>query len=338
MNKQVVAFTLSVFMAVAAAPVFAAGGGEEAAAGDEQIVIRLGHGGSTATDLRQVAAERFKEHVERETGPAVVVEIFPDSTLGDWREMQEGLQIGTIEIVIEDIGTLERYSDMAALGFMPFVYTGRDHWERVWYSDIKDILLTTFEQETGFKLLGSMYRGARNLTAVRPVETLEDAGGLKIRVPGADSAIAGWQALGANPQAMAFPEVFGALQLNVIDAQENPLNVIFNNSLYEVAPYITMTEHVYGAHNFQLWGETFNGWPEEVQNAVVAAADEASRLYNSLLDESEAEIIAQLEARDDVTLIYPSTEEKRRWADAVRPVHDSYPRLQEFLVAVRAVM
>ena len=225
MNKKVVTFPLLVFMTVAAAPVFAAGAGEETATGDEPIVIRLGHGGSTATDLRQVAAQRFKEHVERETGPAVVVEIFPDSTLGDWREMQEGLQIGTIEIVIEDIGTLERYSDMAALGFMPFVYTGRDHWERVWYSDIKDILLTTFEQETGFKLLGSMYRGA---------------------------------------------------------------------------------------HNFQLWGETFNGWPEEVQNAVVVAANEASRLYNSLLDESEAEIIAQLEARDEVTLIYPSAEEKRR--------------------------
>ena len=319
-----------ILAAMIAMPAFARGNAQNKG----PLTIRIGHGGNTTTDLRQKAAEHFKEVVERETNMAVV-EIFPNSMLGDWREMQEGLQIGTIEVVIEDIGTLERYSEMAALGFMPFVYASREHWERVWNTDIKDILLTAFEEETGFKLLGSMYRGARNLTAVRPVETLEDAKGLKIRVPGADSAIAGWQAIGANPQAMAFPEVFGALQQKVIDAQENPFNVIFNDSLFEVAPYITLTEHVYGAHNFQLWGETFDSWPAEVQNAVIQAAAEASELYNSLQGQAEADIIAKLEADNDVTLIYPSAKEKQRWAEAVRPVHDSYARLQEFLTAVR---
>ena len=315
--------------AMLAMPAFARGNADKS-----RLTIRIGHGGNATTDLRQKAAERFQEVVERETDMALV-EIFPNSTLGNWREMQEGLQIGTIEVVIEDIGTLARYSEMAALGFMPFVYASREHWERVWNTDIKDILLSDFEKETGFRLLGSMYRGARNLTAVRPVKTLEDAKGLKIRVPGADSAIAGWQALGANPQAMAFPEVFGALQQKVIDAQENPFNVIFNDSLFEVAPYITLTEHVYGAHNFQLWAETFESWPKEVQNAVMTAAMEASEFYNSLQGQAEADIIAKLEADSDVTLIYPNTAEKQRWADAVRPVHDSYSRLQKFLTAVR---
>ncbi len=329
------AFFLAAILAVSGTAF--AGGGSEAAGGAaevETITMRLGHGGTTS-DLRQVASERFKEVVEGETNGQVVVEIFPASTLGDWREMQEGLQIGTVDLVIEDIGTLQRYSDMAALGFMPYVYVSRDHWERVWNSDVKDILLNDFEAATGFKLLGNMYRGARNLTAVRPVEKLEDVQGLKIRVPGAESALAGWEALGANPQAMAFPEVFGALQQGVIDAQENPFNVIWNDSMYEVAPYITFSEHVFGAFNFQLWGVTFDSWPENVQRAVEMGADAATEVYNAQQDAAEQEIIDKLDADPDVELIYLSPEETQRWAEAVRPVHDSYPELAEFLQAVR---
>jgi tripartite ATP-independent transporter DctP family solute receptor len=311
-------------------------GGEPEAAEIEEMTLNLGHGG-TVEDLRQVASEEFKRVVEEETDGNVTIEIFPSSTLGNWREMQEGLQIGTVDFVIEDIGTLQRYSDMAAVGFMPYVYLSREHWERVWNSDVKDVLLDKFEEETGIMQLGSMYRGARNLTAVRPVRELEDVEGLKIRVPGAQAAIDGWKALGANPQAMAFPEVFGALQQGVIDAQENPFNVIWNDSIYEVAPYIVFTEHVYGAFNFEVWAETFESWPEEVQAAVLKAADAASEVYNSMQADNEQEIIDKLDENPDVTLIRLSAEQKQRWADAVRPVQDEYPELQEFLQAVRDV-
>ncbi len=333
--KRNVRFAVVVLLSLCVVGGFAFASGEAESDGMETIALKLGHGGTTE-DLRQIASEEFKRVVEAETDGQVVIEIFPASTLGDWREMQEGLQIGTVDFVIEDIGTLQRYSDMAALGFMPFVYSSKEHWENVWNSDIKNILLDDFEKATGFMLLGSMYRGARNLTAVRPVEKLEDAAGLKIRVPGAESALAGWTAIGANPQAMAFPEVFGALQQKVIDAQENPFNVIWNDSMYEVAPYITFTEHVYGAFNFQVWAETFNSWPQNVQAAVMKGADAASVLYNSLQADNENEIVEKLEADPDVELFRISESEKQRWADAVRPVHDEYPELSEFLAAVRA--
>lgn len=326
---------LAIVLAVAfVLPVMGAGRSE--AAGPAQVItMRLGHGGTTS-DLRQEASLVFKEVVERETDGRATVEIFPDSTLGDWREMQEGLQIGTTDLVIEDIGTLERYSRMAALGFLPYVYVSKDHYMRVWDSDVKDVLVNAFQEETGFLLLGNMFRGARILTASRPVRQLADVRGLKIRVPGADSAIAGWQALGANPQAMAFPEVFGALQQRVIDAQENPLNVIVNNSLFEVAPYITFSNHVYGAFNFQLWGETFDSWPADVQRAVRLGAEEASAHYNSVHEDSERQFVQRLETSPGVELIYLSADEISRWADAVQPVHATYSELSDFLAAVQA--
>lgn len=333
MKARLIVVAVVALAVLLASPLVAAGRGEQARTA-EVITMRLGHGGTTS-DLRQFASETFKEVVERESGGRARVEIFPDSTLGDWREMQEGLQIGTVDLVIEDIGTLQRYSDMAALGFMPYVYVSKEHYLRVWDSDVKDVLVNAFQEETGFLLLGNMFRGARILTSVRPVRRLEDVRGLKIRVPGADSAIAGWQALGANPQAMAFPEVFGALQQRVIDAQENPLNVIVNNSLYEVAPYITFSNHVYGAFNFQLWGQTFDSWPPEVQRAVRMGADAASQRYNSLHEDAEREFVDRLRASRGVELIELSDAEINRWANAVQAVHRQYPELSDFLAAVR---
>ena len=78
------------------------------------------------------------------------------------------------------------------------------------------------------------------------------------------------------PTPMAFTEVFGALQQKVIDAQENPLDVIFNDSIHEVAPNITLSSHVIGAFNFQFWGEKFDSFSKEVQDALKAAASAAA--------------------------------------------------------------
>lgn len=313
------------------AVIFAEGQQEE---GLEEMTLTLGHTGAK-DDLRQDASEKFKEVLERETDGQVTVDIYPAAQLGDWREMQEGLQIGTTDVVIEDIGTLERYSDMAALGFLPYTYLSMEHWERVWFeSDVGPDFVDDFEEETGFLLLGSMYRGARNLNSVRPVESREDLEGLQIRIPGSDAAIKAWEELGAAPTSMDFPEVFGALEQGVIDAQENPFQVIFYDSMYEVAPYITLTEHVHGAFNFQFWGETFNSWPEEVQEAIHVAAEEASVLYNDQILEEEEEIIAELEAMDDVEIIELTDEQIENWAEAVRPVREDYPGLSDFFEAV----
>ncbi len=331
-NKIRLSVLVLVAVLVSAVLVFARGTAEP-----DVITIRLGHGGAV-DDLRQVASEEFKKVVESETDGRVIVELYPASALGNWREMQEGLQIGTTDIVIEDIGTLERYSDSAALGFLPYTYLNREHWEKVWFdTEVGRDFVSAFEEETGFLLLGSMYRGARNLTAVRPVRARDDLEGLQFRIPGSLAAIKAWERLGAAPLSMDFPEVFGALEQGVIDAQENPFQVIYYDSMYEVAPYITLTEHVHGAFNFQFWGETFDSWPEDVRAAVEVAAEQASRLYNDLIDKEEQEILAKLYEMEDVDIITLSDAEIRRWAEIVRPVREDYPRLADFFAAVDAL-
>jgi tripartite ATP-independent transporter DctP family solute receptor len=296
----------------------------------EQTVLKLGHGGAV-TDPRQNASETFAKVAAEKSGGKIKVEIYPASALGTWREMQEGLELGTVDIVIEDIGTLQRYSEFCALGFMPFVYRDKDHFDKVWSSPLGDEILKEVRKKTGFQLLGVMYRGGRNLTAVRPCYKLSDLKGLKIRVPNAEVSILTWKALGASPTPMAFTEVFGALQQKVIDAQENPLDVIFNDSLHEVAPNITLSNHVIGAFNFQLWGEKFDGFPKEIQEALKAAADTAGKEYSDNTSKREQEILAKYKADPKVKLITLDSAEHSLWKAQVTTVYDKYPDLKPYL-------
>jgi tripartite ATP-independent transporter DctP family solute receptor len=296
----------------------------------DQIVLKLGHGGAV-TDPRQTASETFAKVVAEKSGGKVKVEIYPASALGTWREMQEGLEIGICDIVIEDIGTLQRYAKFCALGFMPFVYRDQAHFQKVWNSPLADEIFQAVREKTGFQLLGVMYRGGRQLTAVRPCKKLEDLKGLKIRVPNAEVSIDTWNSLGASPTPMAFTEVFGALQQKVIDAQENPLDVIFNDSIHEVAPNITLSSHVIGAFNFQFWGEKFNAYPEDIQRALREAADVAAKEYTENTTKREQEILAKYKADDKVTLINLDQAEHERWKKQVAPVYDKYPDLKPYL-------
>lgn len=294
------------------------------------IVLRLGHGGAV-TDPRQTAAETFARVLGEKTNGKVKVEIYPSSSLGSWREMQEGMEIGICDIVIEDIGTLQRYSKVCALGFMPFVYRDQNHFEAVWNSSLGDEIFDLVREKTGFQLAGVMYRGGRNLTAVRPVDKLGEIDGLKIRVPNAEVSIDTWKSLGASPTPMAFTEVFGALQQRVIDAQENPLDVIFNDSIHEVAPHITLSSHVIGAFNFQFWGEKFLSFPEEIQKAIKEAADVAGKEYTENTAKRENEILARYKADSKVNLITLSRDEFKKWKNQVKPVYDKYPDLKPYL-------
>ncbi len=297
----------------------------------QAIKMRLGHGGVTS-DPRQTASFTFKKVVEAETNGQVSVEVYPASSLGDWREMQEGLQLGSVDIVIEDIGSLQRFNDLAAIGWAAFLYRDRDHFMNVWQGNIGQQILDDVESVTGFKLMGLMYRGARNLNASGKIETLGGINGIKIRVPNSAIAIDTWKALGANPQAMSFTEVFGALQQGVIDAQENPLEVIYNDSIYEVAPYIMLTEHVIGAYQFQFWASTFDSWPANVQKAVRKAVSAASKEYTDGLNAREAKIVDDLSNNPDVEIVSISeAEQSRMAATSKKMLTKKYPVLGKYI-------
>ncbi len=296
-------------------------------AADGKITIKIGHGGAV-TDPRQTASLTFKRIVEEETNGQVNVQVYPAYALGSWSEMLEGLQINSLQVLLEDSGTLQNYSPICALGFMPGVYSDKEHFMRVWTSEVGRKIYDMIEEESGYLLRGVMYRGARNLTANKPVAKLADLQGLKIRVTNAQVSLDSWSAWGASPQAMAFPEVFGALQQGVIDAQENPIEVIYNDSIFEVAPYITLTEHIYSAVSFIMWGDTYNSWPKNVQDAVDKAAKIAGEEYSAGVEKREEKILSEWRESPKVTILQLTPEEKAKWISVIKEnVHSKYPNL-----------
>ncbi len=259
-------------------PAPAEGGNGGEAAGIAPMSLTLGH--AYAPDsLQHRAAEQLAELVSEKSDGAVTIDVFPSAQLGSWEEMQEGLEIGSVDIVIESLGSLERYTDLAAIEGLPFLYEDADHFFEVWDSTLADEILTAVREDSGFQLIGDMYRGGRQLNSIREVKNLSDLAGLKLRVPNQQTYISTWQALGASPTPMALNEVFSAMEQGAVEGQENPIDVVRFSSFYEVAPFVAETNHLFGNFHFQLWGDAFESYPAEVQEILLEAADEVSSTY-----------------------------------------------------------
>ncbi len=301
----------------------------------ESMSLTLGH--AYAPDsLQHRAAEQLSELVAEKSDGAITIDLFPSAQLGSWEEMQEGLEIGSVDIVIESLGSLERYTDLAAIEGLPFLYEDAEHFFEVWDGDMSAEILDAVREDSGFKLIGALYRGGRQLNSIREVDGLDDLAGLKLRVPNQQTYISTWQALGASPTPMALNEVFSAMEQGAIEGQENPIDVVRFSSFYEVAPFVAETNHLFGNFHFQMWGDAFDQFPAEVQEILLAAADEVSADYRATSISEAAEnkkfledagvkftTIDLAEWRKPVaSLIDAANPQVKTWAEAILALRD----------------
>lgn len=297
------------------------GDSAEGASTCESATLTLGHAGSD-TDPRQSASESFKEKVEAATDGGLTVEVHGNSTLGTWEEMIEGLQLGTTDVVIESLLSLESYSDLASIETTPFLYDSPEQFFEVWEGDLGDEIKSTIGEATGYTILGNMYRGPRELTTKVPVTDLAGLSGMTIRTPSAETMVNTWMELGARAEALPWSEVYSALEQGVIDGQENPLDVAVFNGIYEVAPEITMTSHMYANYHFLMWDESLSGMCQEYQDAIRTAADEVGADYTANTASKQEEYRAELEANGAT---FHELTDREAWVEAVQPVVDSLP-------------
>lgn len=293
----------------------------------------LGHS-EASEGLPAEAAERYAERVNELTDGAVTIEVFPAGQLGSLYEMQETLEVGGIDIVMNSVGSLERYTDLAAIDGLPFLYDDEEQLAEVWNGEIGTEILDAIAEDSGFRLLGAMYRGPRVLNSTRPVESLDDLGGLKLRVPTQQTYIDTWVALGGSPTPMAFSEVFGSLESGAIDGQENPIDVVRNNSLYEIAPFITETNHIYGNFHMQFSEARYQEYPAAVREALEQAADEISEWYGEETSKRLSEDKKFLEEHGTEFFEVEIAEWRAKTTDLVS---QSDPRVQEWVEKIAAL-
>lgn len=298
-----------------------AGGGSDGGSGGGSSTLVLGHAGSE-TDPRQKGSEQIKELIEERSDGRITVEIHANSTLGSWEQMIEGLQLGTTHIVIESILALEAYTDLAGVETAPFLYESDEQFFGVWDGELGAEIKASLTEETGFELLGNMFRGARNLTVNSEVATLDALQGLTIRTPSTQTMVDTWQMLGARAEAMPWDEVYSALEQGVIDGQENPLDTAAFNALYEVQTHCTLTQHMYANYHFLMWGDTLAGFSEEDQQIIREAADEVGRTYTERTVASLEEYRTTLEGEG---MIFVELQDREQWVEKVSPIFEELP-------------
>lgn len=266
---------------------------------------------------------KFKEIVEEETGGEITVETYHSGQLGDDRTMTEALQLGTQEVTIPSTAPIANFVPEFSVFDIPFLFPSEEVADEVLAGDVAQDLLAKLEEKD---LVGLAYweNGFRDLTnSERPVETLEDFDGLKIRTMENDLHLEAFKALGANPTPMAFTELFTAMQQGTVDGQENPYATIYLENFYEVQDYVSDTHHVYSPFVFLMSKQFYDGLTEEQQEIVRSAAEEAGEHQIELNREANAEYLQNLQD-EGMEFSEISDEERQRMVDTVQPVIEDF--------------
>ncbi|QBY02639.1 DctP family TRAP transporter solute-binding subunit [Rhodophyticola sp. CCM32] len=208
-----------------------------------QDVLKWGHVYEAATPYHE-AALRAAEAFEEATDGRYTIEVFPASQLGNEVALNEGLTLGTVDIIYTGVAFMGQSYPPIAISDFPFTLRDFEHWQAYGESDLFEELADGYTGVTGNHVSALTYYGARHVTSNVPILAPSDMEDLKIRVPNAPAYLLFPEVTGANPTPMAFSEVYLALQQGVVDAQENPLPTIQFKRFYEVQSNINLTGHI----------------------------------------------------------------------------------------------
>lgn len=236
------------------------------------------------------AAEYFGQLVAEKTGGSSTLTLYPNAQLGRERELVEGLKIGSVDLVLTGPALIGWYAPEYGAIEAPFAFRSYEHLDAVLKGSVGKEIESVLEQRQSIKVLGYWHRGPRYLTTTNKViRKPEDLRGLKLRVPELPTYIEAWRILGANPTPVPYSEMFIALKLGLVEGQENPLEVVYTSSLFEVQKYVMETEHLLSFYLLVMASRVFDNLPPEVQRAVQDAASEAGRFESDRMMQYEKE-------------------------------------------------
>ena len=184
------------------------------------------------------------EEIKKRSKGKFDIQVFPASSLGKETDLNQGLTLGSVDIVIGGPSFAARSYPRFGIAYYPFIFRDGDHLLAYSKSTLFQEMVNEFRNKSGIQVTAYTYYGARHTTAQKTFSQCADIKGLKIRVPDAPAYTATWQACGANPTPIAFAEVYLALQNGTVDAQENPLTTIEAKKFFEVQKAIMLTGHI----------------------------------------------------------------------------------------------
>ncbi|AXS40054.1 sialic acid TRAP transporter substrate-binding protein SiaP [Breoghania sp. L-A4] len=254
------------------------------------------------------------EQVKEKTDGRVTINVYPASSLGKEVEINEGLGIGSVDIIYTGPSFVERYYGPIAISDYPFIMRGWDHWKSYRESDLFKDLSAGYRDATGHSVMALVYYGQRHVTSNFPILKPEDMKGLKIRVPNSPVMLMFPNAVGANPTPMAFSEVYLALQQKVVDAQENPLPTIKFKKFYEVQSNINLTGHLLNSLLIIASDSAMDKLGDDAP-VVEGVLKEASANVSDAIHQAETDLIGWFRDQD----VQVNEVDRKPFQDAVLP-------------------
>ena len=276
----------------------AASTGSSAAASGSAVTLKLGFS-TNEEDPRAKGATQFAEEVAETTGGAVEVQLYPSGQLGGDADLINSIALdsGTVDIIITDASNFATYDAKMGISALPFQF---ETFDDAWAFMDSDIEAAAEEGllSQNMRVLAHYCNGFRCVTNSKgPINSPADMNGLLIRTPENPVIMATMTALGANPQPLSFSELYQALQQKTYDAQENPIPVIYNNNLYEVQEYLSITNHIYSGMCFTIAESSWNKLSAD-QQQIVSDAAKASADYDRELNEQQTnDLVSALEEK-----------------------------------------
>lgn len=292
----------------------------QAADGQKPTVLKLGHVLNDTSPFH-VGAVEFAKKVEEKSNGKLKIEIYPNAQLGNDRTLAEGLQLGTVDMSVSDTATLAGFVPRLQLFSLPFLFRDAEHAYKVLDGPIGDEVLKDFEAK-GVVGLAYWENGFRHLTnSKKAVKTPQDVTGMKIRVMEIPMHIDFWKQLGTDPTPMAWTEVYTALSQGTVDGEENPIQTIYTQKIYEVQKHISLTYHVYSPAVILISKNTYDKLPADQQKILVDAARETASYERDYIQKLETDALAKL---PELGMQVEKNPDREAFKKVVQPVYKKY--------------
>ncbi len=293
------------------------------AVAQEPIVIKFSHVVAVDTPKGK-AADKFKQLAEERTKGKVKVEVYPNSQLYKDKEEVEALQLGAVQMLAP---SLAKFGPLGVREFevfdLPYLFDSYVELHKVTTGPVGLGLLKKLDSKG---LLGLAYwdNGFKVFSSNKPIKSLEDFKGQKMRIQSSKVLDGQMRALGAIPQVMAFSEVYQALQTGVVDGTENPPSNLYTQKMNEVQKYVRVSNHGYLGYAVIVNKKFWDGLPPDIRTTLEGAMKDATTYANDIAKKENEDALEAVRKAGKSEVFVPTPQEKAQLKKALIPVHKEF--------------
>jgi C4-dicarboxylate-binding protein DctP len=315
--KMLTTVAATVSLALASTGVFAA---DQCQKGE--TVIKFSHVTAAVGHPKGEAAALLEQRVNKEMDGKVCMQVFPNKQLYNDKKVLEAMLLGDVQMAAPSLSKFEKYTKKFRIFDLPFMFKDMGAVDRFQQSDAGQKLKDAMRKK-GLQGLAFWHNGMKQLSSSRPLVNPVDAAGLKFRIMSSDVLKAQFDALNANPQKMAFSEVYSSLQTGVVDGQENTWSNIYTKKFFEVQDGVTESNH--GVLDYLVVTST-----EFWDNLEPAVRDQLAQILAEVTEVANAKS-SEINAANRQKIIDAGKEvrqltagQRAAWVDALKPVWDQF--------------